>query len=180
MKQVRWWAVAIVVCGLTTFGSAQKEICIGSIGGGDALTWNIQQPLLKAIETEANARGVSITTRLLTNNNEKAAKGEMSALKCDYGVITNVSREWPAPKSSGGAGTINAGGGGGKDDNPHPPSTARFEYMLLDKSAKRLDKFKTTISMEQGYTAKNVDPEVKEMIQEVSNWTLDGTTTGGK
>ncbi len=169
-----------ILCGLTTFGLAQKEICIGSIGGGDAVTWNIQQPLLKAIETEAHARGIPITTRLLTNNNEKAAKGEMSALKCDYGVLTNVSREWPTPKSGGGGGgTINAGGGS-KDDNPHPPSTAHFEYTLVDKSAKRIDRFKTSITMQQGYTAKDVDPDVKEMLQEVSNWTTDGTTTAGK
>ena len=33
--------------------------------------------------------------------------------------------------------------------------------------------------MEQGYKAKDVDPDVKQMIQEVANWTVDGTTTGG-
>lgn len=180
MKSVHWWAV-LMIFGFTTYGVAQKEICVGAIGGGDAPIWNIQQPLLKAIETEAHSRGVAVTTRLLTNNNEKAAKGEMSALKCDVGLITYVSREWPTPKASGGGGgaTLNAGGSG-KDDNPHPPSTARFEYSLVDKSAKKLDKFKTSISMQQGYTAKDVDPDVKEMIQEVANWTLDSTTTGGK
>ena len=180
MKYAHGWAI-LMVGAFTTFGVAQKEVCVGAIGGSDALTWNIQQPLLKAIETEANSRGVQITTRLLTNNNDKAAKGEMAALKCDAAVLTYVSREWPAPKSGGGGGggaTLNAGGGG-KDDNPHPPSTARFEYTLVDKSAKKLDKFKTSISMEQGYKAKDVDPDVKQMIQEVANWTVDGTTTGG-
>jgi hypothetical protein len=172
MKQVHGWAVALVVCMCTTFGAAQKEICIGAIGGGDALTWNIQQPILKAIETEAASRGVQITTRLLNNNNEKAAKGEMAALKCDYGVITSASREWPTPKSGSG---INGGGGGKSDDKPNPPSVAHFEYTLTDKSAKRMDRFKTSISMETGYTAKDVAPDMKEMIQQVANWVLDAT-----
>ncbi len=180
MKSSLAWAI-LTLCACTTYGVAQKEICVGAIGGSDALTWNIQQPLLKAIETEANSRGVQVTTRLLTNNNDKAAKGEMSALKCDSAVLTYVSREWPTPKASGGGGggaTLNAGGS--KDDNPHPPSTAHFEYTLVDKSARKLDKFKTSISMEVGYTAKDVDPDVKQMIQEVANWTVDGAVTGGK
>lgn len=179
MKYSLGWAI-LMVCAFTTFGVAQKEICVGAIGGGDAMTWNIQQPLLKAIDTEATSRGVQVTTRLLTNNNEKAAKGEISALKCDVALITYVSREWPTPKGSGGGGgTINAGGGG-KDDNPHPPSIAHFEYTLVDKSAKKLDKFKTSISMEVGYTAKDVDPDLKQMIQETANWTVDAATTAGK
>ena len=97
MKYAHGWAI-LMVGAFTTFGVAQKEVCVGAIGGSDALTWNIQQPLLKAIETEANSRGVQITTRLLTNNNDKAAKGEMAALKCDAAVLTYVSREWPSAK----------------------------------------------------------------------------------
>ena len=179
MKSVYLVAIGAMVCACSALGYAQKEICIGSIGGGDALTFNIQQPILKAIETEASSRGVKVTTRLLMNNNEKAAKSEMSALKCDYGLITDVSREWPQPKSSSG---INAGGGGGggKDEDTHPPSTSHFTYSLLDKDAKRLDRFKTQITMPQGAKAKDVDPDVKEMIQEVANWTLDTATTSGK
>jgi hypothetical protein len=176
MNQVRWWAVALVLCGFTTIGAAQREICVGSIGGGDAVTWNIQQPLLKAIDDEAQALGVKITTRLLTNNNEKAAKGEMQALKCDYGLITSVSREWPQPKGQSGISGGGGGGGGGKDDNPHPPSIAHFEFTLVDKNAKRMDRFKTQIEMQIRYTAKDVEPDLKEIIQQVANWTLDGTT----
>ena len=174
MKRVRWQALIFLISTFSTLGMAQTRICIGAVSGGDAVTWNVQEPYLKAIMNEAKARGVPVTTQLLTSNNEKAARSEMSSYKCDFGLITNASREWPQPKTSSG---INAGGGGGKsDDAPHPSSTARFHHSLLDKSGKRIDKWDSSIEMAQGATAKDVDPELKELIQEVANRVLDETT----
>ena len=175
MKYRTGWAIAILVCACTTFGAAQTSICIGSISGGDAVTWNIQQPILKAISTEAAARGVPVRTQLLTSSSEKQARGEMSSYKCDFALFTNASREWPTPKAETGVGGPTVGGGK-KDDNPHPPSTANFRYVLADKSAKKIDKFEHSIEMQIRYTAKDVDPELQEMIQEVANRVLDETT----
>ena len=156
---------------LTSFGLAQRQLCIGRVGGGDAPTWNIQQPIYQAITKEAAARGDKVTAQLMMAYNDKGAKGEMQGMKCDYGLVINTNREWPTPK-----------GGGlkqdeGKDDekNPHPASTAFLEFTLLDKNAKKLDKFKTQIEMKAGATAKDVQPELQEIIQELANWALDGT-----
>jgi hypothetical protein len=173
MKEARWWAVALMLCTFTTLSAAQKKICIGAISGGDAVTWNIQQPLLKAIATEASSRGVSITTQLLTASYEQQARGEMASYGCDYALMTSVGREWPTPKAGSG---INGGGGAKDEDKPHPVSTARFHYVLLDKSAKRVDKLDKAIEMQQGYTAKNVDAELQEMIQSMANLVVDDTT----
>src|SRR5206468_2489575 len=101
---------------LTSFAHAQKQICIGAIGGGDAPTWNIQQPLFKAITTEASSRGDQVKAQLLMSNNERQAKGEISSLKCDYAVITNTSREWPQPKGGG----LKEGGDKEDEKNPWP------------------------------------------------------------
>jgi hypothetical protein len=174
MIKARGWAVAILVCTLSTLCAAQKKICVGAISGGDALTWNIQQPLLKAISTESTSRGVAATTQLLTAGGEKQAKGEMSSYGCDFAIMTNVSREWPTPKGQSG---INGGGGAKEDDKPHPTSTARFHFVMLDKSAKRVDKLDKSIEMQQGYTAKNVDPELQDIIQGIANLVVDEATT---
>jgi hypothetical protein len=174
MKKAHGWAIAILVCTLNTFGAAQKKICVGAISGGDAVTWNIQQPLLKAIATEANSRGVTISTQLLMAGVEKQAKGEMQSYGCDFAIMTSVSREWPTPKAGSG---INGGSGEAKeDDKPHPASTANFHFAFLDKSAKRIDKLDRAIEMQRGYTAKNVDPELQEMIQGMANLVVDDAT----
>ena len=174
MIKARGWAVVILVCTLSTLCAAQKKICVGAISGGDAVTWNIQQPLLKAISTEANSRGIAVSMQLLTAGVEKQAKGEMSSYGCDFAIMTNVSREWPTPKGQNG---INGGSGGAKeDDKPHPTSTARFHFAMLDKSAKRVDKLDKSIEMQQGYTAKNVDPELQDIIQGIANLVVDEAT----
>ncbi len=173
MIKARGWAIAILVCTLSTLCVAQKKICVGAISGGDAVTWNIQQPLLKAISTEANSRGVAVSMQLLTAGGEKQAKGEMSSYGCDFAIMTNVSREWPTPKGQSG---INGGGGEKEDDKPHPSSTARFHFAMLDKSAKRVDKLDKTIEMQTRYTAKDVDPELQEIIQGIANLVVDEAT----
>lgn len=174
MNKTHWFLLAIVVCACTASGFAQKKICVGAISGGDAPTWNIQQPLLKAIATEANSRGVTVSTQLLMNGGEKQAKGEMQSNGCDFAIMTNVSREWPTPKSGSG---INGGGGEPKeDDKPHPASTANFHFAFLDKSAKRVDKLDRAIEMQRNYTAKNVDTELQEMIQGIANLVVDDAT----
>jgi hypothetical protein len=174
MKNAQWWLIAILWCAGSTVSVAQKKICVGAISGGDAPTWNIQQPLLKAIATEATSRGVTISTQLLMAGGEKQAKGEMSSYGCDFAIMTNVSREWPTPKAGSG---INGGGGEPKeDDKPHPASTANFHFVFLDKSGKRVDKLDRAIEMQRSYTAKNVDPELQEMIQGMANLVVDDAT----
>lgn len=160
--RLRSTALAILIVTLSSLSFAEKKVCIGAISGGDAATWNIQQPLLKAISTGAAAQGTPVETQLLTSGNEKQARGEINSYKCDYTLITNVSREWPVAKDKP-----------GKDDNPHPPSTARFHFLVLDSKAGKIDKFDTTISMEEGYTAKNVDDSLQDIIQQVSQLVLD-------
>ena len=49
-------------------------------------------------------------------------------------------------------------------------------YGVDGREAKRMDRFKTQIEMQIRYTAKDVEPDLKEIIQQVANWTLDGTT----
>lgn len=172
MNTWRGWAILLLLCVVSSLSFAQKKICIGSVGGSDAATFNIQQPLFKALTSEAASRGDNVTAQLMTNSNEKTAKGEMSALKCDFALMSNINREWPQPKGGMNAGT---GGGGGKDDNPHPPSTSRFHFILLDKNGKKMDKFETSVEMQIRYTAKDVETEVTQILQEVANWTLDST-----
>ncbi len=174
MKRARWCAVIFLISAISTLAMAQTRICIGAVSGGDSVTWNTQQPYLQAIMTEAKSRGVPVTTQLLMSNNEKSARSEISSYKCDYALMTNVGREWPQPKASSG---INGGGGGGaKDDAPHPSSTARFHHVLLDKSGKKIDKWDASIEMPMSATAKDVQPELQELIQEVANRVLDETT----
>jgi hypothetical protein len=156
---------------VSTAAIAQKQICIGAVGGGDATTWNIQQPVLKAITTEASARGEQLKTQLLMSFTERQAKSEMPSLKCDYGLMINTNREWPTPKGAG----LKTQDSKEEEKNPHPGSTAILQFILIDKSAKKLDKFETKIEMKSGATARDVQPELQEIIQEVANWTLDGT-----
>ncbi len=160
--------VFVALC--SSLGAAQKSICIGTVSGGDASMWNLQQPLFKAITTEAASRGEQVKAQLLMSNNDRSAKGEMSSLKCDFGLLTNTNREWPQPKGGG----LKQESSSDDEKNPHPSSTAYMEFTLLDKNAKKIDKFKTQIEMKPGYTAKDVQPELQEIIQEVANWTLDG------
>lgn len=174
MKRGRWQAVLFLIGAFSSLGVAQTRICIGSVSGSDAVTWNTQEPYLRAIMTEAKARGVPVSTQLLMSNNEKSARSEISSYKCDYALMTNASREWPQPKASSG---INGGGGGGaKDDAPHPSSTARFHHVLLNKSGKKIDKWDSSIEMPMGATAKDKEPELQELIQEVANRVLDEAT----
>jgi len=173
MNKLQLLAGLFVLCALSTFSLAQKQICVGMIAGGDAIQWNIQQPLLKAITTEASARGDATKTQLLMSNNDKSAKGEMASIKCDYALMTNVRREWPTPKGGG----LKEGGGKDDEKNPHPSSTAWFQFTLLGKDGKKIDKFETSIEMAPGATAKTVDPQLQDMIQQMANWTLDGTVT---
>lgn len=170
------WTVTAVLFLLSAFGAAQKTICIGSIGGGDAPTWNIQQPILTAISKEATARGDKITTQLLTANNEHQAKGEMSAQHCDYAVMTNAHREWPTPKGGG----LKEGDNKDDDKNPHPASTAYLQFVLLNKSAKKIDKFESQFEMKPGATAKDVSQDLSDVLQQVANWTLDSIVDQSK
>ena len=172
MNFIRVVALAGLFCLVSSFGVAQREICVGRVGGGDAPTWNIQQPIYQAVTKEATSRGDKVTVQLMMAYNDKGAKGEMQAMKCDFGLVINASREWPTPKGSGG---INKDDSKDDEKNPHPSSTAFLEFTLLDKNAKKIDKFKTKIEMKAGATAKDVQPELQEIIQELANWTLDGT-----
>lgn len=172
MNLSRCFVLMMLVSLFSTIAVAQKKVCIGSISGGDAAMWNLQEPLLKEITTQAKNMGSPLSTELMMSSNEKSARGEMSSMKCDFGLITSVSREWDQPKASSG---LNAGGGGGQKDEPHPGSNARFHFTLLDNKGKRIDKFDTTIRMEMGYTAKDVQPELKDVIEQVGNWIIDGT-----
>ena len=156
---------------LTSFGVAQRQICIGRVGGGDAPMWNIQQPIYQAITKEAASRGDKVTAQLMMAYNDKSAKGEMQGMKCDYGLVINTNREWPTPKGGG----LKQGDAKEDEKNPHPASTAYLEFTLLDKNAKKMDKFKTQIEMQPGATAKDVQPQLQEIILELANWTLDGT-----
>lgn len=177
MKRGHWQAVLFLIGAFSTLGMAQTRICIGAVSGGDAVTWNTQQPYLQAIMTEAKARGVPVSTQLLMSNNEKSARSEISSYKCEYTLMTNASREWPQPKASSGINGGSGGGGGQKDDTPHPSSTARFHHVLLDKSGKKIDKWDSSIEMPMGATAKDKEPELQELIQEVANRVLDETTS---
>ena len=171
MNKVHFCGVLFVLSTFTTLGVAQKEICVGAIAGGDTVTWNIQQPLLKAITTEAASRGDAAKTQLLMSNNDKSAKSEMASIKCDYALMTNVRREWPTPKGGG----LKTEDGKADEKNPHPSSTAWFQFTLLGKGGKKIDKFETSIEMPVGATAKDVAPQLQDLIQQMANWTLDGT-----
>jgi len=178
MNSWRGWTILLFVCICGSAALAQTKICIGNIGGSDNETFNIQQPLFDAIKTEAASRGAQVTLQLMTNSGEKQAKDEIKSLKCDFALMSNIAREWPQPKatdSQGGGGSTPTIGGSKDKDNPHPPSTSRFHFALLDNKGKRIDKFETTITMQIRYTAKDVQPELKDILQEVANWTLDGT-----
>ncbi len=176
MNSFRTFALIVFAALVSTLAVGQTTICVSAIGGGDAPTWNIQERLYKAIETEAKSRGDNVTLQLMTTSNEKQAKDEMHSLKCNFALITNTSREWPTPKASD---SLQAGGatvgGGGKNDNPHPPSIAHFHFLLLDKNGKKLDKYETQIEMQLRYTAKDVETDLAQIIQEMANWTLDGS-----
>ncbi|HEY3928783.1 MAG TPA: hypothetical protein VGL89_10430 [Candidatus Koribacter sp.] len=177
MNSWRGWTIVFLVCVCSSAALAQKKICIGNTGGSDAETFNIQQSLYDSIKHEAGSRGSQVTLQLLTNSGEKQAKDEIKSLKCDYALMSNINREWPQPKatdSQGGGNTPTIGGSKDKD-NPHPASTSRFHFALLDDKGKRIDKFDTSIEMQIRYTAKDVQPELKDILQEVANWTLDGT-----
>ncbi len=171
MYSLRIAAFAGLLFLLTSFGVAQREICIGRVGGGDSVTWNIQQPIYQAITKEAASRGDKVTAQLMMAYNDRGAKAEMSSLKCDFGLTINTNREWPVAKGGG----LKQGDAKEDEKNPHPSSTAYLEFTLLDKNAKKIDKFKTQIEMKQGATAKDVQPELQEIILELANWTLDGT-----
>ncbi|WP_041855978.1 hypothetical protein [Candidatus Korobacter versatilis] len=170
MDSLRVAALAGLFFLLTSFGVAQHQICVGRVGGGDSPTWNIQQPTLQAINKEASSRGDKVTAQLMMAYNDKGAKGEMQAMKCDYGLVINTNREWPTPKGGG----LKQEDANADEKNPHPASTAYLEFTLLDKNAKKIDKFKTQIEMKQGATAKDVQSELQEIIQELANWALDG------
>jgi hypothetical protein len=172
MKPLNFLLVGLFFALSSAFGAAQKTICIGTVSGGDAAMWNLQQPLFKAITKEAASRGEQVKAQLLMSNNDRSAKGEMSSLKCDFGLLTNTNREWPQPKGGG----LKQESASDDEKNPHPASTAYMEFTLLDKNAKKIDKFKTQIEMKSGYTAKDVQPELQEIIQEAANWTLDGAS----
>ena len=159
---------------LSAVGTAQQKLCLAAPGGGDASTFNIQQPLYKAIADEGKARGQSVEVQLLASNYEKSAKKEAAGYKCDYLVVSDLSREWPQPKSDSGGGGMNLGGK--KDEDAHPPSISHFKFYIFDKSGKRVDKFETQIEMFPGYTATNVKDQVKEIIQQAANLAADYVT----
>jgi hypothetical protein len=171
MKKVCGWALLVLVGGFTTFASAQKTVCISAVGGGDANTFNIQEPLLKAIAKEATSRGTQVSTQLLITEGEKQTRSAMGAAKCDLAVVSNISRVWPQPKSGTG-GSINPGKAK-DDDDPHPSSTAEFHFILLDKSGKRMDKFDSKIEMKIRYTVRDVQPELQEIMDQMANLTVD-------
>ena len=165
--------VLLVSVALSGWSAAQK-ICIAAPGGGDAATFNIQQPLYKAIADEIKARGQKIDMQLLASNYEKSVRKEAAGYKCDYSIVTDLSREWPTPKSSDGGGGATLGGK--KDDDPHPPSTSHWKFYFLDKDGKRVDKFETSIEMQVGFTAANVKDKVTEIIQQMANLAADYVT----
>lgn len=164
----------LTVCAFTAMGAAQQKLCLAAPGGSDAATFNIQQPLYKAIADEGKARGQSIQIQLLASNFEKSAKKEAAGYKCDYLIVSELSREWPQPKSDSGGGGMSLGGK--KDDDAHPPSTSHFKFYVFDKSGKRVDKFETEISMPMGATGADVKDQVKEIIQQVANLAADYMT----
>jgi hypothetical protein len=167
------WGSILAVCVLSAMSAAQK-ICIGAPGGSDAVTFNIQQPLYKALADELKARGQTGDLQLLASNYEKSVRKEASGYKCEYAIVTDLSREWPTPKDDkGGGATL---GGKKDDDNAHPPSTSHWHFHILDKDGKRVDKFETEIEMQPGFTAANVKDKVQEIIQQVANLAADYVT----